>query len=305
VFIRQLHYLVALAHEKHFGRAAEVCHVSQPTLSAGIRHLEEELGVPIVKRTQRFEGFTVEGERILTWAQRILADWDGLKQDVREIRDEPAGELRFGAIPTTLPIVSLLTAPCRIRYPGITYSILSLSSMEIVKRIEAFELDIGITYLESEERPQFMELPLYRERYVLITKHAEHPSPRNSITWSEAADIPLCLLTSNMQNRRIIDAAFRQAGVMPRIVVETDSIFALYSHVRHGGLACVMPHSFLVLFTGQPEIAATPITPLLSRQIGLLTLSREPPSALVHAFKSLIQEIDLQGEIDQLIDTTY
>jgi len=305
MFIRQLHYLRALAQEKHFGRAAEICHVSQPTLSAGIRHLEEELGILIVKRTQRFEGFTHEGERVLAWAQRILADWDGLKQEVREIYSEPAGELRFGAIPTTLPIVSLLTTPCRIRYPGITHTILSLSSVEIVKRIEAFELDIGITYLESEERPQFQEMPLYRERYVLITRHSESTARRNSITWAEAGDIPLCLLTSNMQNRRIIDAAFRQAGVMPRVVVETDSIFALYSHVRHGGLACVMPHSFLIIFTGQPEVAAIPITPLLSRQIGLLTLNREPPSALVHAFKALIQEIDLQGEIDRLIDTAY
>ena len=125
MFIRQLYYLTALSKEKHFARAAEVCHVSQPTLSAGIQHLEEELGVAIVKRAQRFEGFTAEGERVLAWAQHIQANWEGLKQDVRGMCGDPSGELRCGAIPTTLPIVSLLTGPCRTRYPGITHCILS------------------------------------------------------------------------------------------------------------------------------------------------------------------------------------
>ena len=72
--IRQLAYLVALARERHFGRAAAACNVTQPTLSAGIRHLENELGVPLVERSQRFQGLTAEGERVLTWAQRIIAD---------------------------------------------------------------------------------------------------------------------------------------------------------------------------------------------------------------------------------------
>ncbi|MGH8476376.1 MAG: LysR family transcriptional regulator, partial [Methylococcales bacterium] len=89
MFIRQLYYLIALSREKHFARAAEACHVSQPTLSAGIQHLEDELGVAIVKRGQRFEGFTTEGERVLAWAQQILANWDGLKQDVRGMYGEP------------------------------------------------------------------------------------------------------------------------------------------------------------------------------------------------------------------------
>lgn len=169
MFIRELYYLTALSKEKHSARAAEVCHVSQPTLSAGIQHLEEELGVAIVKRAQRFEGFTAEGERVLAWAQHIQANWDGLKQDVRGMCGEPTGELRCGAIPTSLPIVSLLTGPCRTRYPGITHCILSLSAVEIIRRIEAFDLDVGITYLEHPKHDQLLELPLYHERYVFIT----------------------------------------------------------------------------------------------------------------------------------------
>jgi DNA-binding transcriptional LysR family regulator len=305
VFIRQLYYLVALAREKHFARAAEACHVSQPTLSAAIQHLEEELGIPIVKRAQRFEGFTVEGERVLLWAQNILADWDGLKEDVRCMCGQPAGELRLGAIPTTLPIVSLLTGPCRIHYPNITYVISSLPSVEILRQLEAFDLDVGITYLEPIKQQQFLEIPLYRERYMVIIQNHTRFNAHPAITWPEAADLPLCLLTLNMQNRRIIDAAFQQAGVTPRIAVETDSILAMYSHVCHGGLACIVPHSFLILFPQQRDLTAIPLDPPLYRQIGLLALRRDPSPPLVQVFRSLVQQLNVQARIEQLIAEIY
>lgn len=302
MFIRQLHYLVALAREQHFGRAAEQCHVSQPTLSAGLQHLEEELGVAIVKRAQRFEGFTVEGERILAWARRILSDWDALRQDVREMCGEPMGEIRLGAIPTAVPIASLLTTPCRARYPGITYSIVTLPANEILRQLDAFELDAGISYLEDFQQPQYFEVPLYRERYVLILGGSVNFEGRETVSWSEAGALALCLLTPKMQNRRIIDAALRQAGVQPRVAAETDSVLAIYAHVRFGGLASIIPHSLLTLFWGQPGLRAFPIEPPLSRQIGLLGLHRDPCTPLLQMFRTVAQEVDIQARIDQMID---
>ena len=211
-------------------RAAEVCHVSQPTLSAGIQHLEEELGVAIVKRAQRFEGFTAEEERVLARAQHIQANWDGLKQDVRGMCGDPTGELRCGAIPTTLPNVSLLTGPCRTRYPGITHCVLSLSAVEIIRQIEAFDLDVGITYLEHPKHDQLLELPLYHERYVFITHDQPCFASRQAITWSEAGEIPLCLLTPNMQNRRIIDTAATECGRDPHDALPFPSDRAAHAH---------------------------------------------------------------------------
>ena len=84
---RHLQYLTALARERHFARAAAACNVSQPTLSAGIKHLEESLGVLLVERGQRYVGLTPEGERALAMAQRVLADYDGLKQELSEMRE--------------------------------------------------------------------------------------------------------------------------------------------------------------------------------------------------------------------------
>ncbi len=107
--LRQLAYLVALAREKHFGRAAEACRVTQPTLSAAIQQLEQELGAPLIERSQRFVGLTPQGELALEHAHRILAEAEGLRARIEEMDKGLSGQLRLGVIPTALPIVSHLT----------------------------------------------------------------------------------------------------------------------------------------------------------------------------------------------------
>jgi len=295
MFIRQLEYLVTLARERHFARAAEVCCVSQPALSAAIRHLEEELGISLVERGQKFVGFTEDGERILGWARQTLAAWDGLKQEASLSRTKLSGALRMGAIPTTMPIVSLLTGPYRCAYPELRQSVRSLSNEEIIRQIENYELDVGITYLEDQKLDRFRVLPLYRERYVLVTRDAAGLGDVVSISWEEASKLPLCLLTRNMQNRRIIDAAFRRANVHPCVVVETDSVFALYSNVRCADIYSIMPHSLLALFEMREELVAIPLTPELNRAIGLIALDNEPTSPIVSAVWSITNQMDLDA----------
>src|SRR4051812_4526952 len=129
--IRQLRYLVALARERHFARAADACGVAQPTLSAGLRHLEDELGVPVVERGNRFKGFTPEGERVLAWAQRILADCEALEQELVGSRKNLRGRLVIGVIPSALAMASRLTAAFLARQPGVAFRLLSHSSIEI------------------------------------------------------------------------------------------------------------------------------------------------------------------------------
>jgi DNA-binding transcriptional LysR family regulator len=293
MFIRQLDYLVTLARERHFARAAEACNVSQPALSGAIRHLEEELGVNIVERGQRFVGFTEDGERILGWARQAIAAWDGLRQEASISRTRLSGTLRFGAIPTTMPIVSLLTGPYWNAYPDIRQTVRSLSNEEIIRRLDDFELDIGLTYLEDQKLDRFRVLPLYRERYVLLARDADSLDNLNAISWRDAAALPLCLLTRNMQNRRIIDAAFRRADVEPRVVVETDSVFALYSNVRCAQMYSILPHSLLALFEIQEELTAIPLTPELNRGIGLVALNNEPASPIVSAIWAISQRLEL------------
>src|SRR5258707_6730751 len=112
MFIRQLEYLVTLARERHFAKAAEACHVSQPALSSAIRGLEKELGVMIVQRGRRYLGLTVEGERVLTWAQQTLASLAYMREDASAAKSTMTGTLRVGSIPTTLPVAAFFAAPC-------------------------------------------------------------------------------------------------------------------------------------------------------------------------------------------------
>jgi DNA-binding transcriptional LysR family regulator len=301
MLLRQLEYLVALAREHHFARAADACCVSQPALSAGIQQLEKELGIPLFFRGKRFEGLTPEGERILKWARETLVARDGLRQEASVARKRLTGMLRLGAIPTTMPIVSLLTGPYRAAHPDIHQRIFSLNNTEIFRRLNDFELDIGFTYLDDQQLQGFRTLPLYRERYMLIARDSESLSGLEAIGWEAAAELPLCLLDPSMQNRRIIDAAFRRAKTKPLVVVEADSVFALYSHVRSAQLFSIIPHSMLSVFEMRGDLTAIPLTPELSRGIGLIALDQDPISPLVAAAWKITQTLNLEQQFDRVI----
>ncbi len=169
MFIRQLEYLAALDRERHFGRAAAACHAAQPTLSAGIRSLERELGVPLVRRGRQFEELTPEGELILGWAQRVLADLESLQQEASRLRGGLEGTLRIGAIPTSLPLSPLVTARFRERHPRMRVRLVSMNSRQIAHGLEHGEIDAGLTYLDNEPIAHVDTVPLWREHYLLVT----------------------------------------------------------------------------------------------------------------------------------------
>ncbi|MGE3628018.1 MAG: LysR family transcriptional regulator, partial [Hyphomicrobiales bacterium] len=221
--IRQLQYLAALAREKHFTRAAAACNVTQPTLSGRIRQLEQELGVSIVKRGQRYQGLTPEGERVLKWALSILEDCGSLEQELAALKGELAVRAVLGVVPSALPTVSVLTEAVRKRYPRVTFSIQSLTSREILRNIADFSIDVGISYLDNEPIGRAITVPMYDERYRLFVRD-DHPlAGRTTVSWNEAADHPLGLLTPDMQNRRIVDATFARIKRRPDPEVESNS----------------------------------------------------------------------------------
>ena len=288
--IRQLRYLVSLAKEKHFARAAEACGVAQPTLSAGLRHLEDDLGVPVVERGNRFKCLTPEGERVLAWAQRILADCHSLEQELVGARKSLTGRINIGVIPSALTMVAKLTAALLQRQPGLGVKLRSLSSIEIQRGLDDFELHAGITYLDNEPLSHVRSQPLYREHYVLLAAPGRGLDGRTGIAWSEAADLPLCLLVPEMQNRRIVDAAFAGLGLKPTAVVETNSIAALVSHVRDAGLVAVAPDHLLARLGIDHELLAIPLEqPQLEHEVGLVVADREPTPPFVAALWAAAQ----------------
>nr|WP_271213446.1 LysR family transcriptional regulator [Rhodococcus wratislaviensis]GLK40555.1 transcriptional regulator, LysR family protein [Rhodococcus wratislaviensis] len=246
---RQLEYLVVLSREKHFTRAADACAVSQPALSEAIRKLEIELDLPLIVRGHKFEGLTVEGEQIVRWAQRILANQESLLREAASLRSGVTGTLRIGVIPTASATVADLSSPLCVRHPLITVRLAEdLSSSEITARLDRFELDGGITYLDDDIALRYRAFPLYRERYALLTADDPARPRRADISWREASTLPMCTLPSIMRGRRILDDYFADDGAVHTAQVETDSIASLYAHVKTGQWAAVVPQVWFKVF---------------------------------------------------------
>lgn len=305
MYERQLGYLVALAREKHFSRAAEVCCVSQPTLSAAIKNLESRLGVAIIKRGQRFQGFTPEGERILAWARQTLAAWDGLKQEAMVSQFALSGPMRLGSVQTAMPILSMLTSGLKSMHDKVRPVLLAKNADVILQELAEFELDIGLSYLDGKTVEGYYTQPIYKERLILVARDFSALGQKAAITWSELAELPLCLLTPEMMNRRIIERAFAEAGVEANVAVETDSIFALYSQLRCCEIFAVVPHSFLCLSEWRDEFLALPIVPEVTNSIGLVSLNQEPCTPIVAAMRAVIEQIDFQKRVDKFMATSY
>jgi DNA-binding transcriptional LysR family regulator len=241
------------------------------------------LGVLIVERRQRFVGFTPEGERVLAWAQRALADYGGLTQELSELREGLAGQLRIGAIPVSLPALALLTAPFGAVHSKTRFQVTSQTSIDIQRELDDFTIDVGL-------------------RYVLITHEASGFSGLKTISWAKAATLPLCLLTPSMQNRRIIDAQFRTAGAQVNAVMETNSLVTLWTHLLFGQLSTVVPQTFLLLFEQKRGLVSIPLVePEAFHTLGLVAADREPLAPLPRALLDFAHGLDLTAEIERRI----
>lgn len=281
-----LRYLVALHREKHFGRAADACHITQPALSNAIRALEQEFGTAIVKRGRSFESFTLEGERIFLTAQRVLHEQELLLQDLNSAADHPVGSLTLGAVPSVMPVAARFAGMLQARHAGLSLVLRSLSSSEIEAGLENLSLDLGLGYTDrlKSRSVKITTVDQYTERYFLL-RRAVAPARKGlrmltrPMSWEAAARLPLCLLTPEMHNRSIVDAAFKQAGVMVQPAIETNSILTLGVTVLVGEVSSILPGALVGVLRGYPELEAVPLTaPAVLTPIGFMHASTERPS---------------------------
>jgi DNA-binding transcriptional LysR family regulator len=282
--IDKLEMFIALAKERHFGRAAEACGVTQPSLSSAIRQLEDQLGVQLVFRGSRFQGLTPEGQRVLDRALGIVGDVRALKDEMRVVRSGLSGNLRLGVIPTALPMVADLTGPFTRKHPNVRVSILSRTSIEILTGIEALDLEAGITYLDNEPLGRVSQVPLYTEFYRLLIAPGSELGGRRQVTWADLAQVPLCLLTSDMQNRRIVNQHLGEAGVAAVPMIESNSTMALVAHVLTGRWASVVPKKLADMFVADGRLHSIPIVePEAEHSVGLIAARRDPQTPVLQA----------------------
>jgi DNA-binding transcriptional LysR family regulator len=285
MLFRQLEYFVALARERHFARAASACHVSQPALSEAIRKLEHELKVPLVRRGQKFEGLTPEGERLVHWARRILADCDALKLEVTALQTGLVGELRLGVVPAAATTVALLTDPFCAAHPLVRIQLeTNLRSAGIVERIRRFELDAGILYPDRQDTAELLVTPLYQEHQVLVGGSELLIGKSDTISWSDALQLPLCLLTEGMRGRRLIDDALATQDLAVTPQLETDSVATLFAHVGTGRWASIVPHTWIRTL-GVPAGASVLRlhNPSVTALMALVTIAADPGSVVTRA----------------------
>jgi DNA-binding transcriptional LysR family regulator len=299
MLIRHLSYFIALAREQHFARAAEACNVTQPTLTAAIKKLEEDLGVRLVIRDHRFVRLTEEGDKLLVWGRQILADYTSLTDDLAGLRRGLVGTLHLGVIPAAMSAIAFVTARFAAAHPAASVDIRSMTSRAIEKALEAFEIDAGLTYLENEPLEHVRKVPLYRERYVFVARRGHPAAAATTIGWKEAAAQRLCLLSEDMQNRRIINKVAASIGVTIKPDVVSNSFLAILSHVRRGDWASIVPHTFAGLFAGAKDLVALDIVgPVHTQAIGLVLSDREPLSPMSGALLTSVADADFERALD-------
>lgn len=282
--IDKLEMLIALAQERHFGKAAESLGVAQPTLSTGIKLLEDQLGVQLVFRGSRYRGLTPEGQRALQWARQIVSDARQLKEEMRFTRHGLSGRLRLAVIPTALIWAAHLCSTFNRQHPGVHFTLLSRTSAEILDMLENLDIDGGISYLDNEPVGRVTTVPLYQEDYSLVCAAASPLAGRASIGWKELAGQKLCLLTPDMQNRRIISQHLRDAGVTAEVLMESNSTIVLAAQVERSDWLTILPHEMASFLVRGKDMRIVPITGNgASHGVGLLAPYREPHTPVLAA----------------------
>jgi len=321
--LASLRYLVALSEHRHFGRAAIACHITQPALSNALRALEAEFGVTIVQRGRSFVGFTPEGERVLASARTLLRERDLLAQDLLSQAEAPHGALMIAAVPSAIPVASRFAALLQRKHPGIVPTLRSLSSTELELGLDELSIDLALGYTDrlarssrssvnpagqagvaartpfraGMKRAERRFIPQYLERYYLVSRAARVRAAglrmAEAIAWREAAQRPLCLLTPDMHNRTIVDAAFARAGVPVQPVMQTNTIVSLALAVVEGQVCTVMPGAVLSAVRSYRELMAQPlIEPEIETPVGFMTLAHSRASRALAAALDFAQASD-------------
>ncbi|MBM7456905.1 LysR family hydrogen peroxide-inducible transcriptional activator [Oceanisphaera litoralis] len=269
--LRDLEYLVALAEERHFRKAAEKCFVSQPTLSGQLRKLEDELGVVLMERTSRKVLFTPAGDAITAQARRVLAETKELRDIARTFTEPMSGELHIGLIPTVGPYLLPHIIPVLKRhFPELHIYLYEAQTHTLLKQLADGDLDCLIL-AQLESMDNFGSLPLYDEpmRLALPSEHAW--AGREQIALSELQGEKLLMLEDGHCLRDQAMGFCFAAGIGEDNHFQATSLETLRNMVAAGSGLTLIPQLAIGLHNGNLGVSYIPVTdPEPSRTIALL-----------------------------------
>ena len=290
--IKNLEILLVLDDEKHFKRASEKLNISQPALSMKLKSLENEIGVTLVKRGKNFMGLTSEGKVLKNRFLNIVKEYSEIKQLSSELKNSLSGTLRIGVIPTAqLEIANIINFFVQ-KHKNVNTKVISMPSSKIDEQLHDYKIDIGITYLENEPIKGVTKIPFYDERYFLISSSQKFKT-KKTVRWSYCQDLDLCLLSDDNQFRRIINTVFKDEGISPRVLLESNSVTQIFSQVNMSNFSTIMPFFFMQAFNyRQSAYFSELVSPTISHKIGLVFIKDNNPAPLKDNFIKFAKSFD-------------
>jgi len=294
MIIRNFEYLIALAAEGHFGNAAKACHVSQPTLSSGIKQLEEDLDVEIVRHGRRYDGLTEQGEAVLEWAKRMQRDCNSLEQELSARKRSIQGAFRLGAVTGTSGVASVLSRRLAQRMPHIRQTITIQNTQQTLAALRARDIDISLCNLDDATDELETHL-LFQER--LFEFRATRDPQGGKVTWDDIGKLPLCLLPDALPERAL-------SRLLTQIDpdIETNSVEVLSAYIATGRFAAVLPQSYVCHLAHIPDLHVSALAgPDTQMSIGFASLHGGLMKGLSLALLEITHEIEFERQIEKTL----
>tara|TARA_Y100001978_G_scaffold79527_1_gene71278 strand:+ start:244 stop:1125 length:882 start_codon:yes stop_codon:yes gene_type:complete len=287
---KDLELMVALSQHKNFGKAALHCRLSQPALSLRLKKMEKITQAPLVMRGSSFRGFTREGDLVLNWAHKLLADSESMRQEIQALKNIIDGRLVLGIFPTAMPFATKISTELRRKNPCLSIEIHSLKSDEILKKLEKCTLDAGLMPIENSD-DSFTDF-LYEEHYILIAPQTLVKTRKSHLKWEDAARLPLCLLTNERQIKQRIFDIFAEVNTNPNVVVEANDLAAVMAQVTNGNAATILPFSSANYLTEMNSlITFNLIEPVVTEKIGLMFNDHSALRPIALELKEIINKL--------------
>lgn len=287
--LNQLRYVVAVAEERQFTRAAARLHIAQPSVSSAVAALEHELGAPLFHRSRGEVTLTGAGETFLPWARQILADCEAGTAAVRDLLGLARGSLALGATPSlTTNLLPPVLAEFHDAYPSLDLTLHEAGSQDLVGRLEEGQLDVAVVILPVN-RPWVETTPLMEEELVLAVGADHRLARRRAMHLAELEDVPLVMFKDGYDLREATLAACRRAGFQPVLAMQGLEMDGALALVAAGLAAAVVPES-VVSPARRRGLRAVPfIDGDLRRTIGLASRRDRPLAPAAEAFVSRLR----------------
>ena len=268
--IRDLEYLVALAEHKHFRRAADACHVSQPTLSGQIRKLEDELGIILLERTSRKVLFTQSGLLLVDQAKTVLREVKLLKEMASNQGKEMTGPLHVGVIPTIGPYLMPHIVPAlQNAFPDLELFLYEAQTHQLLEQLETGRLDCAIVASVRETEP-FIEVPLFKERMLLAVAENHPLAKEQTIPMSMLKDHEMLMLDDGHCLRNQALGYCFTAGAKENSHFQATSLETLRNMVAANAGMTLMPELAVLSEGERGGVKYLPCQPEPSRDVILV-----------------------------------